>query len=337
MGKNQSKCEKTMHLDSTYKLMSILQTNRNMIYSYTGIQLGLMMIRMGSSSDIFNIGAKEYDSMLNNLRKLDGVTIASSLWINNNRRLTMTNFFEKEAKKYGKVIFKKFHKKKISKEINKFVEDISGRWMERIKKVGESDSIVLVNIFHFDCPWVNRFDKSKNIIRNFHVNDNKFIKCEYMVQYAKHKVVDDNNNILVMKFSNGCDFVAICPRHRYKAPTLSNSAILKYVDRAEEKSVYVEIPKFNRDVDVNMMSVLQQFGIQFTLGQHDKMVDPKLPLYVTKIEHQCRLSINEDGIMNAKCVGEPDTHIILNRPFTYAIVIAKLQRVLVVGTFQAKK
>ena len=331
----------TMYDDPTYKCMTVLQEHPSMAYSYLGTKYALKLAQFDNNEPEKikqdKIKDKKDLELFQKLSKIEGLVISSVLWINEKHARSLIL-----PSQYGEIHSLPFYNAEnfgIVDVINKKSTTISGRKMNRLQTVDDGDNMVLVSVFKFNNVWKYRFNKQDNKISRFYCDDRNIIRCEYMRQVANHQFYDLlDRTVVCMPFINGCEFVVIVPRYIYKPFGLSSDVILEYVNNTKEEQIYIEMPRINRDLDMNMIKVMQDLGNEFTLGQHEGMKDtPINNLFLTKFEHQCKVNINEAGVYSTIQTQEEREEVYCNRAFTYAIVHRKLQQVLMIGTYEKPK
>jgi len=216
--------------------------------------------------------------------------------------------------------------------------------------------MVLTNVVHFQGKWVNSFEPSQTRERPFTRLDNAGQSQVPMMTLANHTVRGVVNGkigkaaleALCLRYENGCSMWFVLPAKNTKDSLQSvENAIfelgfskflgsLKDLSK-EQKYTSIVIPRCKLVDSVPANEALSSLGMQDGFNEQkalffrDVPALTNLPIYISKVVHQCNIEIDESGtvasaasavVMRAKCAVMHQAKLVFNcdRPFICLLV-----------------
>ena len=354
-----------MKNDFSIKFLKLENDKQNMIYSPLSIKYALKMLNEGATgntmSQIENILGEQDLIKYRDIGK--ALSLANAIYI----RDTYSKYVKKDykkilAKKYNaEVHYDSFYN---ARKINKW---ISNKTLGIIKNMVQNDlvqnplnMVILINALAVEVEWKNLFDATKTGIYNFYMEDGSIMKATTMhlktfsenIAYYK----DEDITVLSMDFkkykNTQLEFIAIMPENNlsdyietFTIDEFNN--ILKKLSLASKtkNGVYISIPKFSFDYDLNLKNDLIKLGVtdafDVDLASFSKISDKKI--YVGNALHKASIDFTEKGIKAVASTviatydmmrysKEQPKEITINKPFLYAIRDKNKNEIWFVGT-----
>ena len=354
-----------MKNDFSIKFLKLENDKQNMIYSPLSIKYALKMLNEGATentmSQIENILGEQDLIKYRDIGK--ALPLANAIYIRNIYSKYVKKDYKKIlAKKYNaEVHYDSFHN---ARKINKW---ISNKTLGIIKNMVENDlvqnplnMVILINALAVEVEWENLFDATKTGTYNFYMEDGSIMKATTMhletfsenIAYYK----DEDITVLSMDFkkykNTQLEFIAIMPENNLseyiEAFTIDEfNNILKKLSLASKtkNGVYISIPKFSFDYDLNLKNDLIKLGVtdafDVDLASFPKISDKKI--YVGNALHKASIDFTEKGIKAVASTviatydmmrysKEQPKEITINKPFLYAIRDKNKNEIWFVGT-----
>lgn len=309
------------------------------------------LIRKGATKRDLVTFAKDYRKTLEDSGLID---IANSIWINENN-LRENNVQINEA--YLNLLRKHFKAAAASREFSDTVKDEINAWISEktkgmipktLDKLDDSTIMLIINAMAFEGKWKNEY-------KEYQINeDGKFtnyageIETAKMLSSEEDYYFETENEKGFMKMYEGDKyaFMAILPLDKEISINdyvkgLPDDAFNKFYNSMYYTDVDTLTPAFTFDYSTNMNNMLQSLGMTKAFNKNAEffsMLDPKcdttdLALYIGSVIQKTHIELDEKGtkaaavtVIDMKCEAtavapeREKKEVILNRPFTFAIV-----------------
>ena len=204
-------------------------------------------------------------------------------------------------------------------------------------KLEPSIMLALASTIYYEGRWYAEYDSSKNTMDVFHGVE-KDVKTETMHKLASgFYVEDDNFTGSVEMFGNGDEYMAfIMPDKGTSVTDVLNDEKFRdfltdpFISESIRPCILdISMPKYDADSKFKMEEILPELGVSSIFnaqsGTFARLTD--MPLAVDKIEHACRLILDEQGIKAAAYTvetmygGSPTERatIKFDRPFIFIV------------------
>lgn len=243
---------------------------------------------------------------------------------------------------------------KSAQTINSFVEKKSN---EKIKnaiapaELNFTTSVVLVNAIYFKGTWEHPFDKNDTFKGDFYTNDFNSVPVDFMrMLYRKFnyaKLEDLDATALEMRYANSeLSFVIVLPNSRTGLSALENKLkqydLAQIINRFHYKEIWITIPKFQIEFDINLNDVLSKMGITEMFTDRADLIglsESKDTLHVSNVVHKAFIEVNEDSCeaaannwMNATICIQPTFYA--DHSFLYYIMDTAKMIPILIGSFK---
>lgn len=205
-------------------------------------------------------------------------------------------------------------------------------------------ALTLLNAVYYKDEWINRFNAEKTEAAVFHNADGSETTCDFLnATYGVHGFSRYENGALGCTISSlqlkhgAMTFIlpdAGCTPEDILADEAALAAIASGNCESGVGEVVWKIPKFDYAADTDLAPALRAMGV--TAAFDPELADftallsaeVELPLWVSGVRQQARISVNEDGVEAAgytqiNFAGSPmpdgRADMILDRPFLYYI------------------
>lgn len=217
---------------------------------------------------------KQYHAILQKVAGRSTLSIANKIYIQQGHQINKQfqalaiNKFSSEVESLNFV-----DSKKSARAINHFVaEKTHGKirnFIEPDKLDGDS-RVVLVNAVYFRGNWKYQFDKEQTYKSYFYTSERENVAVHFMTNkrnYSYAELEDLDATALEMKYANSdLAFVIVLPNNRYESLSaleakLTNYNLDKIVDQMNLEDIYITIPKFKVEFQIQLNNVLQNVCI----------------------------------------------------------------------------
>ncbi|KAG9485842.1 hypothetical protein GDO78_008755, partial [Eleutherodactylus coqui] len=322
------------------KQVKLVSQDPNVAMSPFSITLGLLQLALGAENQtekmiMETLHVESLQCLHEKLQKVTkrltetSLNIATRMYVKKEFPIKQT-FLKRSAKLYGtKPVNLKQHMKQNVEAINKWVKDATrGNIPHFLSNVPSNVVLMLLNAIHFKGMWRNRFDPTKTVPDVFNINDEEMVMVDmmqsarYPLSYFVHEKLD--SQVARLPFKGNMSFVIIMPNNM----NWNLSRILVNLNRTElytrfhkEKPTSIKIPKLNLDFKLELTHVLSNLGLGQLFSHPNLKGISEEPLFVSSVEHQATLQLNEDGVEAAAATAVVMSRSLstfsINRPFLY--------------------
>ncbi|NP_001087821.1 serpin peptidase inhibitor, clade F (alpha-2 antiplasmin, pigment epithelium derived factor), member 2 S homeolog precursor [Xenopus laevis] len=240
------------------------------------------------------------------------------------------SFLKRSEKWYGSKPLNLANTKKQNLDsINKWVKDVTeGQIPQFLSDLPQNVALILLNAMHFKGIWKNTFDPSLTSEDTFYINDDDGIQVEMMnapkYPFSWLHLEAIEGHVAKLQFKGNMSFVILMPF----SSTWDLSKLLAnfnqtdlYSRFSKEKVSNLKMPKLNLDYKLELNEALTNLGLGQLFTNPDLSGISDEPLFVSSIQHQSCLELNEEGVeaSAATAVITSRSHSIyrIDRPFIF--------------------
>lgn len=307
-------------------------------------------LELGKEED--NTINESYKNIIANYNSLESIELkmANSVWIQQGLQVE-ENFKDIGREKYeAKIQNVDFSKKSTLKTINRWIEEHTKGKIKKIVDSFDGTAMALINSVYFKGKWAKQFKENMTSKRAFTNRDGKV------------KNVDMMRETLFVEYSNGNTFESI--RLPYEDENFGMYILLpneesnieemmkevnfnnwnKWTEKATEKDIEVQLPKFKIEFEQELNEMLQGFGMKKAFGGDADFsnLSKEQDLFISLVKQKCYIDVSEGGTEAAAVTAvmleksamkiEEVPQFIVDRPFVYAIADTNTGLILFMGT-----
>jgi len=343
------------------------QPDQNIVISPLSISLALGMTYNGADGDTAeamrrvlvlpgdkpeqaNIGYAKLMAVLAEADPEVALQIANSIWVNNRIELA-AGFSERvRASFVARIDRLDFTDPQAVRTINAWVaEQTKDKIKTILDRLTGDDLVVLVNAVYFKGKWSLPFDPQRTQEKNFNLMDGGAKKASFMIRRDTFPYYEEPGFAAVrLPYGNRqFSMVVLLPD---KAETIESfGEKLNFQDwwawqrRFTRRPGTVELPRFTNEYSVGLKEALTTLGmgVAFSGGaDFSRMVSG--PAFISLVVHKTFIEVNEEGteaaaatavVVTKSAMVEPQEpfHLVVDRPFFFAIVHERTNAVLFMG------
>ena len=266
------------------------------------------------------------------------VAIANSIWLKENAIQAKESFLQTNANYFSAQVYASPFDQTTVEDINHWCYNHTQGKIDKILDQIPFDALAyLINTIDFDCKWENPYQKS-NIYQGVFSNyDDSKTEKNFLHSNESTCIVLDNAVGFTRPYKDGnYSFLALLPDENEDvytfASTLNGETWQTIWENRTHRSVKAQIPEFDYASEFTLNESLQSLGITdlFSPTHADLSNLSNQRTFLSQIKQKVKIEVNQNGTKAAAVTwGEmkatsaapvEDIHIILNRPFVYAIV-----------------
>ncbi|XP_029038073.2 uncharacterized protein LOC114873665 [Osmia bicornis bicornis] len=222
-----------------------------------------------------------------------------------------------------------------------------------VNNIQPDTRMILTSIIYFKGCWLKAFDPMKTGLQCFYVPNGECKKTHFMQHKSTYRyayISSIEAHILEIPYSDGkTSMLTIMPNEREKDPhlrilskdlaTIPISAILANL---RERDVTIYLPKFKIENNLNLMSTLQNLGIEsiFRFDANLTNIVSNGSVRVTDILQKIKVEIDEEGTLAAadtevgyQLLSSWSNDVKMDRPFLFLIIDSITNTSLFFGRF----
>ena len=330
--------------------------NKNLLLSPLSAVFALAMTENGAEGETLNqmekvlgMPAADMNTYLHyyndKLRTGDDfdMTIANSIWFQNERVDVEQDFLQANADYYKADIFKASFDKGTADDINNWVgRKTNGMIDNMVDKIPDDAVMYLVNALSLQASWHEKYDDVRKNI--FTTADGTEQETDFMYSEEKY-YLEDNTSVGFMKYYAGGSryaFVALLPTPNLSVEEYINSLtgdkLQSLLENKNVCTVKTSMPKFETDYEIQLNDVLRKMGMEIPFDEDNadfsrlgkSLADGNI--YISRVLQKTYISVYEKGTkaaaatsveMTEECAelpAEKTEEVYLDRPFVYMIV-----------------
>ena len=307
-----------------------------------GETLNQMQEVLGLSTDELNVYLYAYLKNLPQGEKYK-LNIANSIWFTDDERFTVNeNFLLTNATYYGADMYKAPFNRSTLGDINSWVKDKTDGMIPKILDEIPTDAIMyIINALAFEAEWSDIYERHQVSSGNFTKEDGTKQSAKLMYS-TEGTYLEDENATGFVKYYRGHKyaFVAMLPDEDVSVSeyisTLDGKAIRAMLKEPQHLTVYVAIPKFETEYDIEMSTVLSSMGLTDAFdGENADFsrlgTSSEGNIFISRVLHKTYISVGEKGTKagavtviettdGASAVIDEPKYVYLDRPFVYMLI-----------------
>lgn len=353
-----------------FNLLALLQSenpDQNVVISPLSISLALGMTYNGAGGDTaaairralvlpgenpeqVNEGYRQLMAILTEADPDVALQIANSIWVNQQIEL-LSSFADRVKAAFGAAIENlDFTDPRSVQTINAWVaKQTKNKIKSILDRLTADDLVVLVNAVYFKGKWSLPFDAQQTQKKDFHLPDGRTRKASFMIRRDSYPYFQEAGFAAIkLPYGNRqFSMVIILPDKGESVASLIKKLTLQewitWQRRFVRRAGTVEMPRFTNEYTISLKEALASLGMEVAFsGRADfsRMVNG--PAFISQAIHKTFIEVNEEGteaaavtgvVMTKSAIVEPQEpfHLIVDRPFFFAIVHERTHAVLFLG------
>ncbi|WP_188384842.1 serpin family protein [Ornithinibacillus halotolerans] len=341
----------------------------NILLSPTSLYMALSMIYNGADgetkkeiADILHVDGvdaqdlnKANASWMNILHKNSDeiqLQIANSIWLN--ERFHFQEEFANHTEDYFHATIEEIAigDSDSTKRMNNWVKEATNKKIDGIVEPPLDPDLVsiLLNAIYFKGDWKYAFDKKQTEVGTFHLSDNIEKEIAFMTLHEKISY-QENEYFQAVSLPYGEEEMSMkvfLPNKEIELVEFINLLTeenwKKWNAAFKQKQGTVVLPSFQVEYDVHLNDVLKNLGMNgaFTNeANFTKMVDEKVPIWISEIKQKTFIEVHEEGteaaavtsvvVVTESTASEQPFYMKVDRPFFFVITDDKSGSILFVG------
>lgn len=275
--------------------------------------------------------------------------LANSLWLGKATKF-QENYVSNAKKYYFADLYEAdFTDPVTANRMSDWIYENTGKLIKPKITIDPEQIFSIINTIYYKDEWIDDFDRKDTQSGPFYLEDGGEAECEYMHQtHNPYGYVKGDNYISSsLGLKGNAELHFILPEEGVRiGELLSDPEVLQealFSEKQQYAKMNFEIPKFSFGSKYELTEIMKKLGIsEAFLPEADfSGIAEAKPLYISNIEHQAHIGIDENGVEAAAftqiaymgAAAPKDDVIIdfkLNRPFLFAIT--KEDVILFIGT-----
>lgn len=257
----------------------------------------------GLTQEAINRSYKDLTSALLGVDKRVLISIANSVWIENNfvvkKPFTdiLTEFYTADSKSFD------ITDPKVPLQVNSWIENkTNGLIKNMIDNLDQNTVMLLINAIYFKGKWNSQFDKTKTVNESFYKTDGSVLQVPMMKQTADFKIyTGDGFSLAEFPYGQGnyvMDVLLPTSNNGIKnlIPLLNVTSFQQWINQMAKRNIEVTFPKFKYGYKKELKEILSSMGmgIAFTDAANFSGISD-LATEITFVLHQAFIETNEEG------------------------------------------
>jgi serpin B len=321
-----------------------------------GNTLAQMETLLGGGIPIAELGAylRGYTDNLPSADK-SKLGLANSIWFRDDDGRLQVNpdFLQTNADYYGASAYAAPFDAQTVKDINNWVSDNTDGMIEKIiDEIGGDTIMYLINAVVFDAEWQRVYDKVELRKGIFHDITGAERQVEFMRSEEFAYIEDGKATGFVKPYAGGAySFAALLPDEGVSieayVQSLTGASLLDTLGNQEAATVFVSLPKFGYDYELEMSDALKDLGMTDAfdggLADFGRMASSSRGnIFIGSVIHKTFISVDELGtkagavsaiVMADDAAPFYQKVVTLDRPFVYAILDNATNLPIFIGVF----
>lgn len=338
----------------------VLKEHENTIYSPLSASYALAMLYSGVDGDskkelasMFQMSQVEIEQYLQNVyntNQMEGLSIVNSFWFDDRFQVNQDTLQKIADIYYANSYSTDFSNQAAIHELNDYVFKESKEMIQADYKTDDTLAMKILNITALESKWVKRFI-STDQEKEFTLADASTILYKPMVNTLEQPYYKktDAYEMSDLYLENGCKLRVVLPNETTSLDTLiaKKGTLQDIMETTLTKNsgiqLHLEMPKFTIANTLDLQDYLHDAKVTSIFTPSKDLDAFGKDLYVSKVEQQANIEVNENGLKAAAKtdigmtgVGGPNRQVELinmyvNRPFLY-MVLSPNNDVLFIGT-----
>ncbi|KAM3934094.1 alpha-2-antiplasmin [Leptodactylus fuscus] len=314
--------------------------NPNVVVSPFSIALGLLQLALGAENDterriLETLHVESLQCLHEKLQKVTkrlvetSLSVATRMYFQKGFHIK-NSFLERSKRLYRtKPANLLENMQQNVEDINKWVKEATrGKIPNFLSTIPANVVLMLLNAIHFKGIWRTKFDPAKTSPDVFTINDEEEVMVDmmhstkYPLSFFRLEKLD--SQVARIPFKGNVSFVVIIPNQM----NWNLSRLLDNLNRTElydrfhkEKPTILKVPKLNLDFKLELSNSLTNLGLGQLFRNPNLKGISDSPLFVSSVEHQSTLQLNEEGVEAAAVttvvLSRSLTTFSMNRPFLF--------------------
>ncbi len=257
----------------------------------------------GLTPDIINNSYKDLTKALLNVDKRVLISIANSVWIENNfvvkKPFTdiLTQFYNAESKSFN------ITDPLVPDQVNSWIESkTNGLIKNMLDKLDSSTVMLLINAIYFKGKWSSQFDKNNTVQGSFYKPGGVTAEVPMMNQTSSFKSYSGNGFTLAeFPYGQG-NFVmdVIVPDDKNGIsniiPLLTAENFTDWINKISERSTILSFPRFKYTYKKELKDILSDMGMSIAFSDFADLSNiSDVSLKLSFVKHQALIETNEEG------------------------------------------
>jgi serine protease inhibitor len=363
---NLIQAENKFAFDIFKKIIESTPASRNIIISPLSISYALSMTLNGAngptreamlealrakgiSPDNINNSYKNLSGALLNVDKRVNISIANSVWIENNfivkKSFTsiLTDFYYAESRSFGVA------DPMAPKQINSWIESkTNGLIKEMVDKLNDNTVMLLINAIYFKGKWKSQFDPKNTVQKPFYKSDGTSSEVRMMKQTSNFKIFPGQGFILAeFPYGQGNFVMDIILPNVTNGITgiissLNDGNFNGWINKMAERKTDLTFPRFKYGFKKQLKETLTNLGMGIAFSDNADFSNiSDADLLINDVTHQAFIETNEEGseaaaatIVDIGLTSYPPSNLILNIDHSFIYIIREIttNTILFMGT-----
>ncbi len=261
--------------------------------------------------------------------------VANSLWLNSACRLKPA-FVNSVSSTYGALVKSlDFDNPHSMNTINRWISEVTNGRIERMSNVIDAQMVcVIINTAFFEKEWMMPFEPKDNTRGTWYGSGNRRSQITYMNQtkdllYRKTKEYEVVNLPYLLSGFSMSLLLPSAGSNPLNVLSKLNSKTFDVTSRtARPVEVYLTLPKFKFDSEIDLIPPLIRMGMKTPFGEHPDFsaicANTIDRTFIGRMKQRCSIEVNEKGtVAAAETEGIPygafPVILKFNRPFVFMI------------------
>ena len=265
------------------------------------------------------------------------IDIANSIWLKENFNVN-PEFISVNQDYYDAEVKQLVFDDEAVNQINDWVNNKThGKIDEIVESIDPMAIMFLINAVYYYGNWKHRFDVSNTVDGAFCLKEKSEITVPFMNQTTTARLMNhDCFKILELPYGRGNFSMLILLPDDNKSISdildiLDNESYNHWLDKLEETTVDISIPKFKFAYEKNLNYMLKAMNLMIAFDPEHadfSKISDEIQLYINRVKHKSFIDVNEKGTeaaavtsveMWVTSVGPSNSKFIANRPFLFVI------------------
>ena len=278
----------------------------------------------GLTPDIINNSYKDLTRALLNIDKRVLISIANSVWIENNfvvkKPFTdiLTEFYNAESKSFN------ITDPLVPDQVNSWIESkTNGLIKKMLDKLDSNTVMLLINAIYFKGLWNSQFDKNNTVQGSFYKPGGVTAEVLMMNQTSSYKIYSGNGFTLAeFPYGQG-NFVmdVIVPDDKNGIsnflPLFTTESFNTWIDQLSERSTILSFPRFKYTYKKELKDILSDMGMSIAFSDFADLSNiSDIGLKLSFVKHQAFIETSEEGTEAAAATIVGVVTTVMPVPFT---------------------